>query len=284
MFIKRLKASGGAIRKHAQSLGRARKIGAGLFVAIVGAAWMASAQVGTGGVIFGCLSPSGFIRGIDEASGSCRTGDTALSWYTKGGADTAFLGKLGKAADADLLDGLDSIQFLRTTTMAGGALTGMYPSPSLAPNAVDTATIQNGAVTAAKLGVDVNFGRVRSDFLHILRPFGGASDTRLITVADEIDLQVDCHQEQLVVSFVNNGDRLLTIWKQDWTAGGFYRLGPHSSVALYGLNVRGSLAWEQGMIGIGPTVQGTGAPGVVTYTLGLSNESRCLVSLQSISG
>ena len=61
--------------------------------AIGGVGSIAWAAVGGGGVISGCLSPSGYIRGIDDATGSCRSGDTALSWYTKEGADTTFAAK-----------------------------------------------------------------------------------------------------------------------------------------------------------------------------------------------
>ena len=73
--------------------------------------WVAWAQIGGGGTVLGCVNSSGIIRGIDEATGSCRAGDTTLSWYTKAGADAAFLRVLAKAADADKLDGLDSTDF-----------------------------------------------------------------------------------------------------------------------------------------------------------------------------
>jgi hypothetical protein len=63
---------------------------AALALALAAAATTAGAEVGANGVIFGCLSPSGFIRGIDEATGSCRSGDQTLSWYTRQGADAAF--------------------------------------------------------------------------------------------------------------------------------------------------------------------------------------------------
>jgi Collagen triple helix repeat (20 copies) len=39
-----------------------------------------------------------------------------------------------------------------STGVAGGALTGNYPNPDLAPNVVTTEKIVNGAVTASKLG------------------------------------------------------------------------------------------------------------------------------------
>jgi len=82
-----------------------------LAVALIAAGSVAWAQVGSTGVISGCLNRSGFIRGVDETTGTCREGETAVSWYSKEGADAAFLSKSGKAADSDLLDGLDSAAF-----------------------------------------------------------------------------------------------------------------------------------------------------------------------------
>lgn len=89
--------------------------------AMAGIGSIAWAAVGDGGVISGCLSSSGYIRGIDDATGSCKTGDTSLSWYTKEGAEATFLGRSERAADADTLDGLDSTAFLRTTGKAADA-------------------------------------------------------------------------------------------------------------------------------------------------------------------
>lgn len=84
-------------------------------IAAVGSfAW---AAVGGGGVISGCLSPSGYIRGIDDATGSCRTGDTALSWYTKEGADAMF------ATKSEV--GLSSVEYKSTT------VTGIGPTSQI---------------------------------------------------------------------------------------------------------------------------------------------------------
>lgn len=82
--------------------------------ATAGIGSIALAAVGGGGVISGCLSPSGYIRGIDDATGSCRTGDTALSWYTKEGADATF------ATKSEV--GLSSVEYKSTT------VTGIGPS------------------------------------------------------------------------------------------------------------------------------------------------------------
>lgn len=122
----------------------------------------AAAQVGSGGTILGCVGSSGKLTAVDEATGTCRPGDVALSWYTRDGANAAFLARTAKADDADKLDGLDSTHFLGTGSLAGGGLSGTYPSPSIAVGAVDSAALQDGAVTADKLAADVALRSVGS--------------------------------------------------------------------------------------------------------------------------
>lgn len=119
---------------------------------VTGTAW---AQVGSTGIVLGCVGNSGKLTAVDETTGACKPGDVTLSWYTKDGASAVFLGKTAKAADADKLDGQDSTHFVGSGTPAGGALTGTYPSPSIAVGAVDSAAIQDGAVTAEKLATNV---------------------------------------------------------------------------------------------------------------------------------
>jgi hypothetical protein len=56
--------------------------------------------------------------------------------------------------NADLLDGLDSTAFQRANAAAGGGLAGTYPNPSIAPNAVNSATVVDNSI----VGADVNEG------------------------------------------------------------------------------------------------------------------------------
>ena len=134
-------------------------IALGVFVFSLGVTWIAWAQVGSGGSVVGCVDASGRIEPLMRQRGSCRPGDATLSWHTTAGANATFLGRAAKAADSDKLDGMDSTEFIRNDSNAGGALTGTYPNPSLGPGAVDSSAIQDGAVTGEKLGRGArNFG------------------------------------------------------------------------------------------------------------------------------
>jgi hypothetical protein len=72
-------------------------------------------------------------------------GDTGTvdpsGFYTKSESDARFLGIGAKAGDADRLDGLDSAAFLRVGATAGGDLTGAYPAPAIAANAIATGQV-----------------------------------------------------------------------------------------------------------------------------------------------
>jgi hypothetical protein len=67
---------------------------------------------------------------------------------------SAFLPAMGKAADSDKLDGIDSTGFLRPGDPAGGDLAGSYPNPTIAPGAVTPAKL--GAIPAVRVWNDAD--------------------------------------------------------------------------------------------------------------------------------
>jgi hypothetical protein len=139
----------GRIGREAVALGGPLIFG----LAVAGISWAQGSPT-----VLGCVNAAGKITAVDEPTGSCKPGETALSWYTASGANATFLRRTEKAADSDALDGLDSTQFLRDGAAAGGALAGTYPGPSIAQGAVGTAELQDGAVTAAKLAPGIPLG------------------------------------------------------------------------------------------------------------------------------
>src|SRR5262245_27180109 len=82
-------------------------------VAVAVAVPVAWAALDDGGVITVCAK-DGAWRSIDTQAGSgCKSNETQVQVYSKAGADAAFLGVSGKAADADKLDGIDSSSFVQ---------------------------------------------------------------------------------------------------------------------------------------------------------------------------
>jgi hypothetical protein len=93
---------------------RARVALAALVVTLVATGSIGWAAIGDGGTVQGCVANNGTIDAIDPVTQACKDRQTPVEWYTKAGADAAFLGIASKAADADNLDGRDASSFAPT--------------------------------------------------------------------------------------------------------------------------------------------------------------------------
>jgi uncharacterized protein YjbI with pentapeptide repeats len=127
--------------------GRIRSIAimAGAVVVLsVGISAVAIAAIGGSGQFKLCVKASN-VRAI-SSGGTCASGETTLQVYTKGGADTKFLSKTGKAANADKLDGKDSTAFVRTNCIG-------YPHAGIDWHGCDLtdANLRNAGLESANL-------------------------------------------------------------------------------------------------------------------------------------
>ncbi len=143
---------------------------------IASVAW---AAIGDGGTVKTCFSQAkGTFRPIDN-SANCRKGEQSLEFYSKSGADAAFLsqteadglylGKTAKAADADKLDGIDSTGFVQGT---GKTYVGRVVLPTSNPFPNDTVLVIPGFARLRALNCQsgganaslVNFDQSRGTF------------------------------------------------------------------------------------------------------------------------
>lgn len=122
-----------------------------VFLALCGGAWAVQSQSAATRTIRACVSKrSGSLR-VLAAGRRCARTERTLAWNQRGPAGargaTGVQGQAG-APGARGPAGSDA-QFTGAT--AGGALSGTYPNPVLAANAVGTSALAAGAVTGAKI-------------------------------------------------------------------------------------------------------------------------------------
>jgi hypothetical protein len=122
----------------------------------VGTAQLKANAVNSQKVKNGSLLKGDFKAGQLPAGAQGQPGATGPQGPKGDTGDTGPTGATGPAGapnpNADLLDGLDSLAFMRTGSSAGGGLAGTYPNPSIGSNAVSSGTVVDNSLT----GLDIN--------------------------------------------------------------------------------------------------------------------------------
>jgi hypothetical protein len=82
----------------------------------------------------------------DVAASATNAQNAANAVNAQNAASATNAANAANAANADLLDGLDSPSFLRTGSAAGGRLSGAYPNPTIAPNSITGADVNEASL------------------------------------------------------------------------------------------------------------------------------------------
>lgn len=122
-----------------------------VFIAIGGGALAATSFIGSDGKIHGCVSKKGRLTVLKPGK-KCTKGQTAIAWNQRGPAgqngQNGLPGQNGaQGGKGDQGPPGSDAQF--NGAAAGNDLTGTYPNPSLALNAVTSAKVQDGSLTLA---------------------------------------------------------------------------------------------------------------------------------------
>ncbi len=122
-----------------------------VFLALCGGAWAAQSQSAATRTIRACVSKkSGSVR-VLAAGRRCARTERTLAWNQRGPAGARGATGAQGQAGAPGVQGPAGSDAQFTGAAAGGALSGAYPNPALAANAVGTGALAAGAVTGAKI-------------------------------------------------------------------------------------------------------------------------------------
>ena len=122
-----------------------------VFLALCGGAWAVQSQSSATRTIRACVSKrSGSLR-VLAAGRRCARTERTLAWNQRGPAGARGLAGPPGQAGATGAQGPAGSDAQFTGAVAGGSLSGTYPNPVLAANAVGTSALAAGAVTGAKI-------------------------------------------------------------------------------------------------------------------------------------